>query len=63
MGALARFNLTPFRGLIVGLSTSFSGVSSQSGSTIVLVAFSCNISAVSNVPMARLVDTMPACNV
>lgn len=60
---MAIFNPTCFRLLTVGLSASFFVVSAPYGSTIVLVTLVCNISSAVEVPIARLVDTVPACGV
>lgn len=62
-GSTAKFNPTPLRALIVGLSTSFFAVSAPSSSTIMLETFARSISTAYEVLIARLVDTVPACDV
>ena len=61
-GSVARFSPTPFKVLIVDLSASFFVVSAPSSNTITLEAFVHNISAASEVSIAKLVDTVPACD-
>ena len=62
-GSSARFNQSPFKVLTVDLSASFSVVSSPSGNTTALEAFVHNILAASEVSIAKLVDTVPTCDV
>lgn len=61
-GSTTRFNHTHFRALTVSLSASFSVFSAPSGSTIALEAFVHSISVAFEGPIAKLVDTMPGCN-
>jgi len=61
--SIARFNPTPFKALTVGLSASFSVVITPSSNTCALEAFVHNISSASDVLIAKLVDSVPACDV
>jgi len=61
-GSTAKFNPTPLRELIVGLSSSFSMASAPLGSTSMLETFARNILAASEVPIVRLVDIVPDCD-
>ena len=62
-GSATKFSPTPFKTLIVGLSASFSVVSDPSSSTNAMEAFMHSISVAFYVPIAKLVDSIPACNV
>lgn len=59
----AMFSPTPFKVLTVGLLVSFFVVSSPSGSTVTLEAFMHSILATFDVPITKIVNTVPACDV
>lgn len=59
-GSVDIFNPTPFKVLTMGLLASFFVVSAPPSSSIALVTLVRNIFMVVEVPIMRLVDTVPA---